>query len=109
MSSEEPDILALWLKLYPEGMISHLAVMIASSLRGNAKFQAITEHEYVRFWCMIIGARQFLEKGKDLWSNSAEHMGVRSAPDYKNHMAAWQLEAIRRLVRDTHAESSVDP
>jgi hypothetical protein len=49
-----PDILVLYLKLYPEDMSSHLRDMIASGLRGNAKFKDITEHAYVRFWSLFL-------------------------------------------------------
>jgi hypothetical protein len=109
LSSGEPDIVTLWLKLYPGDMSSHLAAMNASGLRGNAKHKDITEHEYVRFWGLIIGARQFSEKGKNLWTNSEEPMGLRSAPNYEKHMASWRFETIRRLLRDICPESSVDP
>ena len=53
----EPDLLALWLLLYPGDMEAHLDAMNSAGMRSNSKFQPITEHEYVRFWGMCIAAR----------------------------------------------------
>ena len=36
-------------------------------------------------------------------------MGSRSDQNYEKPIAAWQLETIRRLLRDICSESSVDP
>ncbi len=90
-------------------MSSHLAAMNASGLRGNAKHKDITEHEYVRFWGLVLGARLFSEKGKNLWTISEEPMGLRSAPNYEKHMVAWRSKTIRRLTRNMCPESYVDP
>ncbi len=61
----EPDLLALWLKLYPGDMSKHIAAMNAVGLRSNSKFQLISEHEYVRFWGMATASRQFAASGKN--------------------------------------------
>jgi hypothetical protein len=88
-------------------MNSHIAAMNDVGVRGNARFVPITEHEYVRFWGLILGARQFSERGKNLWSSDAH--GLRCARNYDEHMVAWRFEAIRRLIPDMCSESSVDP
>ena len=41
----------------PGDMSSHIAAMNASSLRGSVRWIPITEHEYVRFCGLILGAR----------------------------------------------------
>ena len=67
LPSGDPDILALWLALYPGDMSRHLEVMNATVLRGNIRHKNITNYEYVRFWGLILRARQFSEKGKNLY------------------------------------------
>jgi hypothetical protein len=109
LPSGEPDLVSLWLALYPGDMSSHIATMNASGLRGNVRWVPITEHEYVRFWGLILGARQFSERGKNLWSGTDEPLGLRSSPNYEQHMAAWRFSTIRRLLRDIFPVSSTDP
>jgi hypothetical protein len=87
LPSGEPDIQALWFALYSGDMSSHLELMSANGLRGNNRHNDITDNGYVRFWCLFLGARQFSEKGKNLWSNSREPIGLRSALNYTQHMA----------------------
>jgi len=45
LPSGEPDILALWLALYPIDMSIHLEVMYAASLREKSRHNNITGHE----------------------------------------------------------------
>ena len=52
----EPGLVSLWLALYPGDMSSHIAIMNASDVRGNVRWVPITEHEYVRFWGLILGS-----------------------------------------------------
>ena len=61
LPSREPDLLSLCLALYPGDMSSHITVMKACGLRGNVRWIPIIEHEYIRFWGLIHGARQFSE------------------------------------------------
>jgi len=84
LPSGEPDILVLWLSLYPGDMSNRLEVMNAADLRGNIRHNNITDHEYVRFWGLILGARQFPEKGKILWSNFEEHIGLQIGPELQS-------------------------
>jgi hypothetical protein len=102
----EVDIVSLWLRLYPGDMQQHLAEINAAGLRSDHRFKAITEFEWVRFWGMIIGARQFSEKGKELWSIVSH--GLREAPDYERFMKAHRFETIRRHVRDCFSASASD-
>ena len=59
----EPDLLKLWLQLY-HGDIDKDIAQLNSLLRSRGH-RDITQHEYVKFWGLIIAARQFSEKGKN--------------------------------------------
>jgi hypothetical protein len=102
----EFDILSLWLRLYRGDMQQHLAEINAAGLRNDHRFKAITEFEWVRLWGIIIGARQFSEKGKELWSIMSH--GLREALDYERFMKAHMFETIRRHVRDCFSVSAPD-
>jgi hypothetical protein len=80
----DPDLLRLWLTLYPVNFEMHLNNMNAACLRMNHKFQVITEHEYVRFWGMYLTSRQYSKRGKNLWGSEPE--GIRCAPSYDRFM-----------------------
>ena len=95
LSSGEPDIVALWLKLYPGDMSSHLAAMNASGLRGNAKHKDITEHEYVRFWGLILGARQFSKRGRT-FGRTPRSLWVCDRP--RTTRSTWQRGGSRQSV-----------
>ncbi len=73
--------MSLWLRLYSGDIRQHLAEMNAAGLRSDHRFKVISEFEWVRFWGMIIGARQFSEKGKELWSIVSH--GLREVPNYE--------------------------
>ena len=104
----EPDLLAVWLRMYPGDMETHVLAMNDAGLRSNGQFQPITEHEYVRFWGMVIAARQFSEKGKNLWSDD-DCDGVRSIPNFDTFMSEHRFCAIRRLIPKICSGSAIDP
>ena len=108
LPSGEPDLLSLWLVLYPGDMTSRIAAMNTYDLRENVRWIAIAENEYVRFWCLILGARQFSEKMKNMWSDTDEPLCLRPSPKYEHHVAAWWFSHIRRLLRDIFPVSSAD-
>jgi hypothetical protein len=93
----EFDLIRLWLVLHPGDIKLHISSINAAGIRINHMFQAITEHEYVRFWGMCLAARQFWERGKCLWV--VEPHEIRVAPNFDQYMACWRFEAIRRLIQ----------
>jgi hypothetical protein len=52
----------------------------------------------VRFWGLILDARQFNHKGKDLWGDHTSTDGVREAPCFQKYMGHWRFEQVRKLV-----------
>jgi hypothetical protein len=60
----------------------------------------------VRFWGLILAARQFNHKGKDLWGDHTSTDGVREAPCFQKYMAHWRFEQIRKLVKWAKANTS---
>ena len=101
----EPDLLKLWLQLY-HGDIDKDIAQLNSLLRSRGH-RDITQHEYVKFWGLIIAARQFSEKGKNLWSTTSQ--GIREAPNFGRFMLIDRFEAIRRAIPDLYPESVEDP
>ena len=103
----QPDLLRLWLVMYPGDLQVHINAINAAGIRSNHTLHHVTEHEYVRFWGMCIAARQFSERGKCLWG--VEPQGIRAAPNFDQYMAYWRFEVIRRLVKEICPSSSLDP
>ena len=101
------DHLLLWLSLYPGDMTMHLQHLNEAGLRRDARFNPVSRHEYVRFWGMVIAARQYSEKGKDLWNNTSQ--GLREPPDFGRYMKEHRFANIRRLIPDMLPASVSDP
>ena len=94
--SGEVDLLKLWLMLYPGDPGEHITNLNAAGLLKDARFKAVTLHEWLTFWGLIIGARQYSEKGEKLWNSKP--VGLRGAPDFGAYMKEWRFAEIRRLV-----------
>eukprot|EP00873_Tetraselmis_striata_P010849 jgi/Tetstr1/431113/TSEL_020829.t1 len=73
------DLLALWLKLYPGDVVQDLEKLNDYALRTRTTFRPVTKSEWVRFWGLVLAARQFNQKGKALWADcrSIRHIRVR--------------------------------
>ena len=66
------DLLALWLKLYPGSMEDDLKRVNEAGLRQRHSFNAVSAQEWVKFWGLVLAARQFHVKGKYLWAKADE-------------------------------------
>eukprot|EP00873_Tetraselmis_striata_P037229 jgi/Tetstr1/457493/TSEL_044075.t1 len=93
------DLLALWLKLYPGDVVQDLEKLNDYALRTRTTFRPVTESEWVRFWGLVLAARQFNQKGKALWADHTEADGIREAPNFQKYMPHWRFERIRALVK----------
>ena len=72
----EPDLLALWLKLYPGSIDDDLERVNKAGLQQRHSFKSVSAQEWICFWGLVLAARQFHVKGKNLWTeadNQGEH------------------------------------
>ena len=93
--------------LYPGNVNEHILKLNDAGLRKDVRFKPVSLHEYVRFWGMVIGARQYSEKGKDLWNATSE--GLREPPNFGKYMHEYRFNTIRRLIPEILAQSASDP
>mmetsp|Transcript_24839 Transcript_24839/g.63963 ORF Transcript_24839/g.63963 Transcript_24839/m.63963 type:complete len:234 (-) Transcript_24839:193-894(-) len=103
------DLLALWLKLYPGDVVQDLEKLNDYALRTRTTFRPVTKSEWVRFWGLVLAARQFNQKGKALWADHTEADGIREAPNFQKYMPHWRFEQIRALVKFSKAAPGAGP
>ena len=102
------DLLGLWLKMYPGDMQDDINRINAQGLRQRYNWKLITQREFVTFWGLIIGASQFHQKGKCMWTNSARR-GIRDPPRFDCWMKQWRFNEIRNLLKYAKADLSKVP
>jgi hypothetical protein len=66
--------------MYHGNIDDDLERLNASTPRSRSTFGHVTICEWVRFWGLILAARQFNHKGKDLWVDHTSTDGVHEAP-----------------------------
>lgn len=103
------DMLGLWIKMYPGDIPTDITRLNETALRTRTSFRPVTESEWVRFWGLIIAARQFNQKGHHLWGDHTMTDGIREAPNFQKYMPYWRFEQIRALVKYSKAAPRAGP
>eukprot|EP00873_Tetraselmis_striata_P033157 jgi/Tetstr1/453421/TSEL_040403.t1 len=80
-----------------------------AALRTRTSFRPVTESEWVRFWGLMIAARQFNQKGHHLWGDHTESDGIREASNFQKYMPYWRFELIHALVKYSKATPGAGP
>jgi hypothetical protein len=101
------DLLALWLKFYPGDMDVDLHRLNSQAALRKTYWKPVCKQEWVTFWGLVIGARQFHVRGKDLWETQAG--GLQPAPDFGRFMTFSRFSLIREMVKWSKANVDAQP
>jgi hypothetical protein len=100
-------LLALWLKLYPGSIEDDLQRLNSQGILRKSTFSPVSQQEWVTFWGLVIGARQFSVQGRGLWETASD--GFQPAPNFGQYMSWGRFQLIRELVKWSKADLDAQP
>ena len=92
------DLVAFFLKLYPGDLDADLKRMNDQGTIKLGRFTPVSKKEMLVFFGCLIGARQFSQKGRNLWETSHIRRGLSEIPDFSKYIPHWRFKQIKSLV-----------
>jgi hypothetical protein len=101
------DLLALWLTLYPGSIEDDLQRLNSQASLRKSTYRPVSMSEWVTFWGLVLGARQFHVRGKDLWESKS--VGLQPAPNFGQYMSWGRFQLIREMAKYSKADMDSQP